>query len=187
SSFAYKNRSVKVQEIGRDLGVRFVLEGSIRKAGARVRITAQLIDAETGGHLWAERVDREPTDIFFTQDEGGEKIVGSLAVTLTQGEERRLHRRGTKNVAAYEAWLRARELLARGTREGVAEAKAMHRRAIELDPKFAAPHAGISLAAISEYVSDWRDPAEALDEADTWARRALELDDQEPVCHMARA
>jgi adenylate cyclase len=187
SSFAYKNRSVKVQEIGRDLGVRFVLEGSIRKAGARVRITAQLIDAESGGHLWAERFDRDLTDIFSTQDEVVQKIVGSLAVTLTQGEERRLHRRGTKNVAAYEAWLKARECLARGTHEAILQAKAMHRRAIELDPKFAAPHAGISLAAISEYVSDWRDPAEALEEADTWARRALELDDNEPVSHMALA
>src|SRR5262245_51737431 len=133
SCFAYKNRSVKVQEIGRDLGVRFVLEGSIRKAGNRVRITAQLIDAESGGHLWAERFDRDLTDIFSTQDEVVQKIVGSLAVTLTHGEERRLSRRGTRNVAAYEAWLRAREVLARGTRESVAEAKAMHRRAIEFD------------------------------------------------------
>ena len=90
SSFAYKGRSVKVQEIGRDLGVRFVLEGSVRKAGNRVRITAQLIDAGNGGHLWAERFDRDLTDIFSTQDEVVEKIVGALAVTLTQGEEQRL-------------------------------------------------------------------------------------------------
>src|SRR5204862_2836485 len=86
SSFAYKGRSVKVQEIGRDLGVRFVLEGSIRKAGNRVRITAQLIDAASGGHLWAERFDRDLTDIFATQDEVVEKIVGALAVNLTHGE-----------------------------------------------------------------------------------------------------
>ena len=96
SSFAYKGRSVKVQEIGRDLGVRFVLEGSIRKAGNRVRITAQLIDAGNGGHLWAERFDRDLTDIFAMQDEVVEKIVGALAVTLTQGEEQRLRRRGTE-------------------------------------------------------------------------------------------
>ena len=102
SSFAYKGRSVKVQEIGRDLGVRFVLEGSVRKAGNRVRITAQLIDAGSGGHLWAERFDRDLTDIFSTQDEVVEKIVGALAVTLTQGEEQRLRRRGTSSVEAYE-------------------------------------------------------------------------------------
>jgi len=186
SSFVYKGRSVKVQEIGRDLGVRFVLEGSIRKAGNRVRITAQLIDSGSGGHLWAERFDRDLTDIFATQDEVVEKIVRALAVTLTQGEERRLGRRGTGNVQAYEFWLRARELLSRSTREGVAQARAMYLRAIELDANFAAPHAGLSLATISDYVSDWAaDPAQALDEAERRARRALELDDQEPVSHMA--
>ena len=186
SSFAYKGRSVKVQEIGRDLGVRFVLEGGIRKAGNRVRITAQLIDAGSGGHLWAERFDRDLTDIFATQDEVVEKIVGALAVTLTRGEAQRLRQHGTGNVEAYESWLRARELLARGTRDLVVQARAMHRRAIEIDPNFAAPHAGLALSAISDYASDWAlDPAQALDEAERWARRAVELDDQEPVSHMA--
>src|SRR5262249_52504329 len=128
SSFAYKGKTVKVQEIGRDLGVRFVLEGSIRKSGNRVRITAQLIAAESGGHLWAERFDRDLTDIFATQDEVVEKIVRALAVTLTQGEEKRLRRRGTENVAAYEAWLRARELLSGSTRDAVAQAQTMYRR-----------------------------------------------------------
>jgi adenylate cyclase len=186
SCFAYKGRSVKVQEIGRDLGVRFVLEGGIRKVGNRVRITAQLIDAGSGGHLWAERFDRDLTDIFSTQDEVVEKIVGALAVTLTQGEEQRLRRRGTGNVEAYESWLRARELLAPGTRESFVQARAMYRRAIEIDPNFAAPHAGFALAAISDYASDWAlDPAQALDEAERWARRAVELNDQEPLSHMA--
>jgi adenylate cyclase len=186
SSFAYKGRSVKVQEIGRDLGVRFVLEGSVRKAGNRVRITAQLIDTGSGGHLWAERFDRDLTDIFSTQDEVVTKIVGVLAVTLTRGEEQRLHRRGTGNVEAYESWLRARELLSRGTRESNVQARAMYRRAIEIDLNFAAPHAGLALATISDYVSGWAlDPAQALDEAERWARRAVELNDQEPVSHMA--
>ena len=146
SSFAYKGKSVKVQEIGRDLGVRFVLEGSIRKSGNRVRITAQLIDAESGGHLWADRFDRDLTDIFATQDEVVEKIVRALAVTLTQGEEKRLGRRGTANVAAYEASLRARELLSRSTREGIAQARAMYHRAIELDPNFAQGYSATGLA-----------------------------------------
>src|SRR6478735_1163793 len=169
SSFAYKGRSVNVQEIGRDLGVRFVLEGSVRKAGNRVRITAQLIDAGSGGHLWAERFDRDLTDIFSTRD-----------------EEQRLRRHGTGNVEAYESWLRARELLTRGTRESVAQSRVMYRRAIEIDLNFARPHAGLALAAISEYVSGWApDPAQALDEAERWARRAVELSDQEPVSHLA--
>lgn len=186
STFAYKGKSVKVQEIGRDLGVRFVLEGSIRKAANRVRITAQLIDAPSGGHLWAERFDRELTDIFATQDEVVDKIVAALAVKLTEGEAQRLHRRPTANVEAYETWLRAREALSGSTREAVAHAKALYRRAIELDPNFAAPHAGLSLATISDYSSGWSpDPAQALDESERWARRALELDEQEPVSHMA--
>jgi len=186
SSFAYKGRAVKVQEIGRDLGVRFVLEGSIRKSGNRVRIAAQLIDAESGGHLWAERFDRDLTDIFATQDEVVEKIVRALAVTLTHGEEKRLRRRGTENVAAYEAVLRARELLGGATRETVAQARAMYRRAIELDPTYAVPHAGLAATGVSNYVSDWADDPDAeLDQAERWARRALELDDSEPFAHMA--
>jgi adenylate cyclase len=186
SSFVYKGRPAKVQEIGRDLGVRFVLEGSVRKAGNRVRITAQLIDAGSGGHLWAERFDRDLTDIFATQDEVAQKIVGALAITLTPGEERRLGRRGTTNVEAYEIWLRARELLTQGTREAVAQARALYRRAIELDPSFAMPHAGLALASVTDYVSGWAsDAAQALDEAERWARRAVELSEQEPVSHMA--
>ena len=186
SSFSYKGRAVKVQEIGRDLGVRSVLEGSVRKAGNRVRITAQLIDAGNGGHLWAERFDRELTDIFETQDEVVEKIVCALAVTLTHGEEQRLRRRATTNVDAYEAWLRARESLTRGNSESVKQARAMYLRAIEIDPHFAAPHAGLALALIAEYVSDWAaDPAQALADAERWARRAVELNDQEPVSHLA--
>ncbi len=133
SSFTYKGRTVKVQEIGRELGVRFVLEGSIRKAGNRVRITAQLVDAQSGGHLWADRFDRELTDIFATQDEVVQKIVEALAIKLTRVEEQDLRRGGTKSLEAYESWLRARQLLGRGTRESIAQARALHRRAIGPD------------------------------------------------------
>src|SRR5689334_7954236 len=186
SSFTYKGRSVDVRTIGRELGVQSVLEGSIRRSGNRVRITAQLIDATSGGHLWADRFDRDLTDIFATQDEVVEKIVRALAVKLTHGEERRLGRRGTSNVEAYETWLRARELAGRSTREAIAQAKTMHRRAIEIDQNFPAPHAGLALALIADYVSDWaEDPAQALDEAERWARRAVELNEQEPLSHLA--
>jgi adenylate cyclase len=186
SSFAYKGRAVKVQEIGRELGVRFVLEGSIRKVGNRVRVTAQLVDAGSGGHLWADRFDRDLTDIFATQDEVVQKIVSALAVKLTRGEERRLRRGGTRNVEAYEAWLRARELLARGTRDAVVQSRAMHRRAIEIDPNFAAPHAGLAFGVIADYVNAWTaEPEQALEDAERWARRAIELDVQEPVGHVA--
>src|SRR6516165_9892554 len=186
SSFTYKGRSVDVRTIGRDLGVRSVLEGSIRRAGNRVRITAQLNDAATGAHLWADRYDRDLTDIFEVQDEVVERIVGALAVTLTQGEQQRLRRHGTSNVEAYEYWLRARALLTRGSRESIIQARAMYRQAIEFDLNFAAPHAGLALAAIADYASGWApDPVQALVEAERWARRAVELNDQEPVSHMA--
>jgi adenylate cyclase len=186
SSFTYKGRSVDVRTVGVDLGVRSVLEGSIRRAGNRVRITAQLTDAATGAHLWADRYDRDLTDIFEVQDEVVQKIVGALAVTLTKGEQQRLRRHGTSNVEAYESWLRARALLTRGGRDSIIEARAMYRRAIELDTSFAAPHAGLALAAIADHASGWAlDSAQALPEAERWARRALELNDQEPLSHMA--
>ena len=186
SSFTYKGRSVKVQEIGRELGVRFVLEGSIRKAGNRVRITAQLVDAQSGGHLWADRFDRELTDIFATQDEVVHKIVEALAVKLSRVEEQDLKRGGTKNLEAYESWLRARQLLGIGTRETIAEAKALHRRALELDPNFAAPHVGLAFASVSDYVNAWIPDAQgALAEGERWARRAIELDERQPGGHVA--
>jgi len=147
SSFVYKGRPAKVQDIGRDLRVRFVLEGSVRKAGNRVRITAQLIDATTGGHLWAERFDRDLTDIFATQDEVVQKIVGALAITLTPVEERRLRRRGTTNVEAYESWLRARIPHPRHARGRSAGARALpprHRDRSEFRCTACGPRARVS-------------------------------------------
>src|ERR1700740_1658125 len=111
SSFTYKGRSVDVRTIGRDLGVRSVLEGSIRRAGNRVRITAQLIDAVTGAHLWADRYDRDLTDIFEVQDDVTRRIVDALKVTLSSGEKERLADTKTSNLAAYDRLLRGRELM----------------------------------------------------------------------------
>ena len=111
SSFTYKGRSVDVREIGRELGVRSVLEGSIRRAGQRVRITAQLIDATSGSHLWAERYDRDLTDIFAVQDEVTTQIVGALKVTLSPAEKARLVEKELSNIAAYDCVLRGREIM----------------------------------------------------------------------------
>ncbi|MGH8428768.1 MAG: adenylate/guanylate cyclase domain-containing protein, partial [Solimonas sp.] len=186
SSFTYKGKAVKVQEIGRELGVRFVLEGSIRKAGNRVRITAQLVDAESGGHLWADRFDRELADIFATQDEVVQKIVEALAVKLNRVEAQDLRRSGTVNVEAYECWLRARQFLGRGTPETVKQSRALNRRALELDPSFCPPHVGLAFAAVADYVNNWvADPAQALDEGERWARRGLELDGRHPGGYVA--
>ena len=109
SSFTFKGRNVNVQEVGRNLGVRYVLEGSVRKSGNRVRITAQLIDATTGGHLWAERFDRDLTDIFAVQDDVTQQIVGALALNLTEGDQQRLATEHTDNLEAYDCFLRGRE------------------------------------------------------------------------------
>ena len=111
SSFTFKGRNVNVQEVGRSLGVRYVLEGSVRKSGNRVRITAQLIDATTGGHLWAERFDRDLTDIFAVQDDVTQHIVGALALNLTEGDRQRLATEHTDNLEAYDCFLRGREKL----------------------------------------------------------------------------
>src|SRR5262249_49570480 len=117
SSFTYRGKSVRVQEVSRELGVRYVLEGSVRKAGNRVRIAAQLIDGTTGGHLWADRYDRDLTDIFAVQDEVTREIVSALAVKLTKGEQNRLARKGTDNLDAYDHYLRGRQLVFQRSRK----------------------------------------------------------------------
>jgi adenylate cyclase len=136
SSFTYKGRSVDVRSIGRDLGVRSVLEGAIRRAGNRVRITAQLIDAATGGHLWAERYDRDLTDLFAVQDDVRHRIVDALKVTLSPAEEARLADEGTSNLDAYDCFLRGRELLLANTknRETFEQSTKLFMRAFELEP-----------------------------------------------------
>jgi len=128
SVFTYKGKPVKVQEVSRELGVRYVLEGSIRKADNRMRVAAQLIDATTGRHLWAERYDRELKDVFAVQDEITRKIVTAMEVKLTEGEQARIRRQGTNSVEAWEAYVQGLEALRRITREGNAEAERMTER-----------------------------------------------------------
>jgi adenylate cyclase len=137
SAFSYKGRTVTVQQIGREQGVRYVLEGSVRRAGDRVRITAQLVDAATGGHLWADRYDRELRDVFSVQDDITRRILTELEVTLSEGEQARLWRRSTDNVEAYEAMLRGREHLRQGTVEAQVLARRFLERAVALDPRLA--------------------------------------------------
>lgn len=137
STFAYKGRAVKVVEVGRELGVRYVVEGNVRKAGERVRITAQLIDAATGHHVWADRYDRELKDIFDLQDDVRQKIVTALAVQLSAGEREQLAKRPTDNVVAYDLWARGLEQMNSFTREGVLESRRLFEQAVALDPGFA--------------------------------------------------
>ncbi|HEU5067556.1 MAG TPA: adenylate/guanylate cyclase domain-containing protein, partial [Sphingomicrobium sp.] len=186
SSFTFKGKNVNIREIGRELGVRYVLEGSVRKSGKRVRITAQLIDAATGGHLWAERFDRDLTDIFEVQDGVTQQIVDALALNLTAGERQRLASSHTDSLEAYDCLLRAREQLWRVTRETITRAREWSQKAIELDPEFASAHAFLALAHVLDYMNRWSaSPPQSLQQAEEEAARAVALDDHDPYAHWA--
>ncbi len=141
STFTYKGKPVDVKQVGRDLGVRYVLEGSVRKAGNRVRVTGQLIDAASGAHIWADRFDRDLTDIFAVQDELTREIISALKVKLTPEKKDRLARKGTIDVEAYNLFLRGREQALLHTRSGNIEARNLLGRAVTINPDFAAAHA----------------------------------------------
>jgi adenylate cyclase len=141
SSFAYKGKSPDVREVGRQLGVRYVLEGSVRKAGGRVRITGQLIDAQTGAHLWADRFDGPLEDIFDLQDRMTATVVGAIAPKLERAEVDRARRKPVENLDAYDYFLRGIAEINKRTIEAWRAALKLFYRAIECDPEFAAPYA----------------------------------------------
>jgi adenylate cyclase len=184
SSFTFKGKNVHVQEVGAKLGVRHVLEGSVRKSGNRVRITAQLIDASSGGHLWAERFDRDLTDIFAVQDDVTQHIVGALALNLTEGDRQRVAPEHTRNAEAYECFLRGRELWHRLTKETNVAARDLLLRAVELDSDFASAHAFLALTHGLDYVNGWSaSPSVSIEQAEEVATRAVALDDSDPWAH----
>ena len=188
SSFTYKGRAVRVQQVAQELGVRYVIEGSVRKASNRVRITAQLIECASGGHLWADHYDRELTDIFAIQDEVTADIVGVMALTLTTDEEWRLVRKGTSNLEAYDCLLRAREQWWRLTREGTKNAETMLECAITLDPDFSTPYAWLSYVRVQEYINEWRSESEELlHQSRDLAEKAVALNQTDPDAHNALA
>jgi adenylate cyclase len=190
SAFTYKNQAVHVPQVCRDLGVRFALEGSIRKAGNRVRVTAQLIDGSTGGHLWAERYDREHTDIFDVQDDVTRQIVGALRVTLSDAEKSRIAGGGTKNVEAHDLFLKGRELMngVKKDREIFDRWMGCFRRAIELDPDYSDAYAGLSMGYNLDHQNRWSDKPElSLGEAERFADMAIAKDDKNPYAHLVAA
>jgi adenylate cyclase len=190
SSFAYKGKRLDVRHIARELNVGYVLEGSIRHAASRVRVTAQLIDATSGAHLWAERYDRDLTDIFAVQDDLTQRIVGALKLTLTPSEKARLAEGAPANAEAHDRYMRARELLLGPTqnREGFEQAVAALNRAIELDPNYAQAYAGLAWAYVLDYTNRWTQEADrALEVARRYADRAVESDASEPLGHFASA
>ncbi len=145
SSFAYKGKSVNVQQIGQDLRVRYLLEGSVRKAGDQVRINAQLIDASNGQHLWADRYDGDMSDIFALQDKITRKIISALALKLTVNEQKSLTDKGTDNLQAYDEFLKGWQSYRLLTKAGFAEAKIHLEKAVELDPEFARAYAALAV------------------------------------------
>jgi adenylate cyclase len=186
STFAYKGRSVKVQRIGQELGVQYVVEGSVRKAGERVRITAQLIDAASGAHLWADRFDRDLTDVFAVQDEVTREIVSALALQLTAEEQSRLVRRRIENMEAYDLFLRGREAWWRHTREASHAARALFERTIQLAPRFAPAYSFLSFTHNQDYVNGWTSSPERSQALGyDIARQAAALDASDPTAHAA--
>ncbi len=184
SMFTYKGRAVKVREVAEELGVRYVLEGSVRRAGDRVRINAQLIDATTGGHLWAERFDRELKDMFALQDEVVGRIVAALEVRLTADERRSLAHQYTSSVQAYDVFLRGLREFARRSKEGNDNARALFAESIELDPKFVHPYAYLAWAHVRDFLDGWSEwPERSLEQAYAQARNATALDDSLPLTH----
>jgi adenylate cyclase len=190
SSFAYKGRNVDIRTVGRELGVRSVLEGSIRRAGNRVRITAQLIDAATGSHLWAERYDRDLTDIFAVQDEVTREIVAALKITLSPREQARLAGAGTKSIEAHDLLLKGRQIMLAPNlnRTAIEQAVALMTKAVEIDPQFAQAYAGLALADTFDYNNHWtEDSAAVLRRGDEFARRAEVLAPDDPLALFAVA
>ena len=176
SSFTYKGRAVDVKQVGRELGVRYVLEGSVRKAANRVRITGQLIDATTGGHLWAERFDSTLDDIFELQDEVAASVVGAIAPQLERAEIQRARRKPTDSLDAHDYYLRGMANLHRGTRESIDEALAQFNRALQLDPNFASAYAMAAWCHFWRKVNGWMtDRPQEIAEGVRLARRAVEL------------
>jgi TolB-like protein/Tfp pilus assembly protein PilF len=183
SVFTYKGQAVKVEQVGQELGVKYVLEGSVRKAGKRVRITAQLIDATTSYHLWAERYDRELEDIFDLQDEVTREIVSALEVKLGEDEEKLLVQKGTQDVEAYDCYLKGHELEKRSTAEANAQAREMFERSIELDNSFALGYAGLGWTYFHDWTWKWSEDPSSLDSALELAEKALSLDESLAQAH----
>src|SRR5215831_12739948 len=176
SSFAYKGKAIDIRQIGRELGVRYVLEGSVRKAGQRLRITGQLIEAETGAHLWADRFDSVLEDVFDLQDRVTMAVAGAIEPSVTQAEIRRANRKPTDNLQAYDWLLRALGEQQLYSRDSIDRAMQMARRAIELDPRYAEAHARLADWFMIRWANGWmEDEAAETAEGVRFAHLAVQL------------
>ncbi len=182
--FTYKGKAVNLEQIARDLGVAYVVEGSVRKVGNRVRINAQLVEGSTGGHIWAQRYDRDLTDIFAIQDEITQTIVSALRVRLQPGEKKAIEQAPTESIEAYAQYLRGRDFYWSATRSNLVMAKQNFARAIELDPLYARAYAG--LAICDSLLKSRHGVAVPVADILATADRALEIDPNLAEAHAAR-
>jgi len=182
--FTYKGKALNLEQIARDLGVAYVVEGSVRKVGNRVRITAQLIEGASDGHIWAERYDRDLTDIFAIQDEITHAIVDQLKVKLLPEEKKVIEQVPTDNVEAYTHYLRARDFFHMRTRTSLQLARRMFARAVELDPLYARAYAG--MADCDSYLTSWFGVAILITEILATTGKALAIEPNLPEAHAAR-
>jgi adenylate cyclase len=188
SSFAYKGRVPDIRQVSRELGVRYVLEGSVRRGGNRIRVNAQMIDGPTGGHLWAERYDRELEDIFEVQDEVTRTIVAALKVQLTASEEAQREARGKIDAEAYDLLVRSRQVMMQLRPESGIEARQMLERVIEIGSGTALAYARLSMIRFAEYANQWNDATQDnLTEAIALANKAIEVDETEPQAQISLA
>jgi adenylate cyclase len=184
STFSYKGKPVKVQQVGKELGVRYVLEGSVRKAGDRVRITAQLIDALTGHHLWAERYDRDLKDIFALQDEITMKILTALRVTLTEGEQARLYDKATENLDSFLKVLQGMHYFLRFNEDDNVVARQMFEEALPLDPENPMAHTLLGWTHVMDvWYGSSESPGKSMERASELAQKALALDETRDYAH----
>jgi TolB-like protein/class 3 adenylate cyclase len=181
SSFTYRGRAVDVRQVGRELGVRYVLEGSVRKSGNRVRIAGQLVDASIGTHLWADRFDGRLDDIFDLQDQISASVIAAIAPKLQKAEIERAKRKPTESLDAYDCYLRGLACPYQASREANGEALGYFNRAISLDPDFASAYGSAAYCYVFRKLNGWlRDPAKELAEAERLARRGAALGKDDP-------
>jgi len=184
STFTYKGKPAKVQQVAEELGVRYVLEGSVRKAGDKIRITAQLVDAINGHHLWAKRYDRSLDDIFAVQDELTKEIIMSMQVKLTEGEQARATAKGTNNLDAYLKCLQANELVHRVNPESNALGKQLAEEAVALDPEYAWAYYNLGRAhQLDVWLRTSKSPKESIGKAIGFMKKAIALDDTLAEAH----
>lgn len=177
STFTYKNKAIKVQQIAQELGAAYVLEGSVRKAGSRIRINAQLVTTKDGKHLWAERYDRELDDIFSVQDDVVKKIVSALSKALSWSTQASIKHKGTDSMEAYDCVLRGAEYFRTYSRENLEQARALFRRAIDLAPTYAEPYSRLAMVYVYEWIAGLTDySGNILDKALDSALRSVKLD-----------